>query len=111
VAYSVSGDNYTSGRHTFVCDQNFCDWNSCKVQQTILITDKVDKCTGMEQNHVTRQLNPKNTMEGYNNNNPSLTRLLFHKQSIKIYHQNIRSLRYKMSELLLAGQISEDIVV
>jgi exonuclease III len=53
----------------------------------------------MEQNNATRQLNPKNTIEDYNNNNPSLTWLLFHKQPIKIYHQNIRSLRYKMSEL------------
>jgi len=54
----------------------------------------------MEQNNATRQLNPKNTIEDYNNNNPSLTRLILHKQPIKIYHQNIRSLRYKMNELL-----------
>ena len=39
-------------------------------------------------------------MEDYNNYNPSLTRLLLHKQPIKIYHQNIRSLRYKMNEIL-----------
>ena len=39
-------------------------------------------------------------MEDHNNNNASLTRLLLHKQPIKIYHQNIRSLRYKMNELL-----------
>ena len=41
----------------------------------------------------------KNTVEYYNNNNHSLTRLLLHKQPIKTYHQNIRSLRYKMNEL------------
>jgi len=63
------------------------------------IIDK-DNCTSMEQNHTVRKLNPKNTMEDYNNNHPSLTRLLLHKQPIKIYHQNIRSLRYKMNELL-----------
>jgi len=27
----------------------------------------------MEQNHAARKLNPKNTMENYKNNNPSLT--------------------------------------
>ena len=54
----------------------------------------------MEQNHAARKLNPKNTMEDYNSNNPSLAQLLLSKQSIKIYHQNVRSLRYKMNELL-----------
>ena len=99
VASSVSGDNYLSSRQTCVCDRNLRDLNSCKVQQSKPIIDKDDKCTGMEQNHAARKLNPKNTMEDYNNNNPSLTRLLLHKQPIKIYHQNIRSLRYKMNEL------------
>jgi len=70
------------------------------VQKTKLITDKEDKCTGMEQRPAAKKLNVKNTMEDYNNHDPSLTHLLLHKQSIKIYHQNIRSLRYKMNELL-----------
>jgi len=70
------------------------------VQQTKAVIEKDDKCTGMEQNHAARNLNPKNTMENYKNNNHSLTRLLLHQQPIKIYHQNIRSLRYKMNELL-----------
>ena len=83
-----------------VCDQNLCDLNSCKVQQSKPIINKDDKCTGMEQNHTVRKLNPKNTMEDYNNNNPSLTRFLLHKEPIKIYHQNIRSVRYKLNELL-----------
>ena len=100
VAPSVSGVNYISCRQTCVCDQNLCDLNSCKVQQTKPIIDKDVKCTGMEQNHAARKLNPKNTMEDYNNNNPSLTWLLLHTQPIKNYHQNIRSLRYKMNELL-----------
>ena len=54
----------------------------------------------MEQNHATRKLNPKNTMEYYNKNNPSLACLLLSKQPMKIYHQNIRSLRYEMNGLL-----------
>ena len=70
------------------------------MQKTKLIIDKEDKCTGMEQRHAARKCNVKNTIEGYNNHDPSLTQLLLHKQSIKIYHQNVRSLRYKMNELL-----------
>jgi len=54
----------------------------------------------MEQRHAARKLNIKNTMEDYNNHDPSLTQLLLYKQSIKIYHQNIRSVRYKMNKLL-----------
>ena len=95
---SVSGDNYVCCRHTCVCDQNLRDLNSCKVQQTKPVIDKDDKCTGMEQNHAARKLNPKNTMEDYNNS--SLTRLLLHKQPIKICHQNISILRYEMNGLL-----------
>jgi hypothetical protein len=49
MVYNVSGDNYARGRHTCVCDQNFCDSKSCKVQKTVLITDKDNRCTGMEQ--------------------------------------------------------------
>ena len=73
--------------------------NSFKVQQTKQIIHKNDKCTGTEQKHTVRKLNPKNTMEDYNNNNPSLTRLLLHEQPIKIYHQNVRRLRCKMNVL------------
>jgi hypothetical protein len=55
---------------------------------------------GMRQRCAARKLNIKNTVEDYNNHDPSLTQLLLHKQSIKIYHQKIRSQRYKMNELL-----------
>jgi len=95
VDYSVSSDNYIRCRQTCVCDQNICE-----VQKTKLIIDKEYKCTGMEQRRAARKLNIKNTQEDYNNHDPSLTQLLLHKQSIKIYHQNIRSLKYKMNELL-----------
>jgi hypothetical protein len=43
------------------------------LQQSKPIIDKDDKCTGMEQNHAAGRLNTKNTMDDYNNNNPSIT--------------------------------------
>jgi hypothetical protein len=100
VANSVSGNNYVSGGQTCVCDQNLCDLNPCKVQQIKLTIDKDYKCTGMERNHATRKLNPKNTLDDHNNNHPPLSQLKLHKQPIKIYHQSIRSQRYKVNELL-----------
>ena len=54
----------------------------------------------MGQRNIARKHNIKNTSEGYDNHNLSLTHILPHKQSVKIYHQNIRSLRNKMNELL-----------
>jgi hypothetical protein len=39
-------------------------------------------------------------LKGYNNHDSSLTWLLVHNQPIMIFHQNIRSLQHKMSELL-----------
>jgi hypothetical protein len=100
VGYSVSSDNYSRCRRTCVCDQNVCDLNTCKVQETKLLIDKEDECTGMDQRLAVRKLNIKNTIEGYNNHDPSLTQLLLHKQTIKIFHQNIRSLGYKMNQLM-----------
>jgi hypothetical protein len=84
---SVSGNNYVSGL-TCASEQK-SNFHSCKVQQTKLIIDKDDKCTGKEQNHAARKLNPTSAMEYYNSNNPSISRLLPHKQFIKIYHQNM----------------------
>jgi len=54
----------------------------------------------MGQRDIARKHNINNTAEGYNNRDLSLTHLLPHTQSINIYHQNIRSLRNKMNELL-----------
>jgi hypothetical protein len=70
------------------------------VQETKLLIDKNDECTGMNQRLAVRKFNINNTIECYNNHDPSLTQLLLHKQIIKISHQNIRSLRYKVNELL-----------
>jgi len=47
-----------------------------------------------------RRVRVNNTTEGQNNNDLSLTHILPHKQSIEIYHQNIRSLRNKINEVL-----------
>ena len=87
-------------RHTCVCDQNICSLHICGVLQTKLILDKNNKCTGCEQSHAAKKLNTKITMDNYSNYNLSLSELSLHKQTINIYHQNIRSLRYKMNELL-----------
>jgi len=54
----------------------------------------------MRQRNIARNFNINNTTEGHNNQDLSLTHILPHNQSIKIYHQNIRSLRNKMNELL-----------
>ena len=76
--------------------QNLCDKNTNEVQKFKIVIDEEDKCKSMWQRNIARKHNIKNTTEGYNNHDLSLTHILPHKQSIKIYHQNIRSLRNKM---------------
>jgi hypothetical protein len=100
VAYSVNGDSCVSCGQSCVCSQNLCELISCAVQQSKIVTDTDDKYTAMERHQATRMHCPKNTMEDHFNNNPSFTRLLLHKYPIKIFHQNIRSLQYKMNEIL-----------
>jgi hypothetical protein len=53
----------------------------------------------MGQRDIARKHNINNTTEGYNNRDLSLAHILPLTQSIKIYHQNIRSLRNKINEL------------
>ena len=50
--------------------------------------------------NIARNFNINNITEGHNNQDLSLTHILSHNQSIKIYHQNMRILRNKMNELL-----------
>ena len=106
------------------------DRNKSEVQKFKIVIDKEDKCKNMRQRNTARKcninplntkLNPichllallgahhilhvrrvrvNNTTEGQNNNDLSLTHILPHKQSIEIYHQNIRSLRNKMNEII-----------
>jgi hypothetical protein len=59
--------------------------------------DKEDKCINMRQRNTSRNFNINNTTEGHNNQDLSLTHILLHNQAIKIYHQNIRSLKSKMN--------------
>jgi hypothetical protein len=83
-----------------VYKQNIYDKNTSEVQKFKIVIDEEDKCKSMGQRNIAITHNVKNTTEGYNNHDLSLTHVLPHKQSIKIYHQNIRSLRNKMNELL-----------
>jgi hypothetical protein len=64
-----------------------------------IVIDKEDKCINMRHRNIARNFNINNTNEEHNQD-LSLTHILTHNQSIKIYHQNIRRLRNKMNELL-----------
>jgi hypothetical protein len=70
------------------------------VQKFKIVIDKDDKCKNMRQRNIAMKYNIINTTEEHNNHDLSLTHILPHKQSIMIYHQNIRSLRNKTNELL-----------
>jgi hypothetical protein len=100
VDISVRGGNCVRCKENCVHKQNICDKNTSEVQKFKIIMDKEGKCKSMEQRNRARKHNIKNTTEEYNNHDLSLTHILPHKQSIKIYHQNIRSLRNKTNELL-----------
>ena len=56
---------------------------------------KEDQCNNMRQRsemgNITRNFNIHHTAEGCNNHDLSLTHVLPHSQSIKVYHQNIRN--------------------
>ena len=100
VDVGVRSGNCVRCKQNCVYKQIICDKNTTEVQKFIMIIDKEVKNKSMGQQNITRKHNMKNTTEGYNNHDLSLTHILPHKQSIKIYHQNIRSLRNKMNELL-----------
>jgi hypothetical protein len=63
------------------------------VQKFKIAIDKEDKSKNMRQRNRAMKYIINNTAEGHNNHDLSLTHILPHKQPIKIYHQNIRSLR------------------
>jgi hypothetical protein len=99
VDVSVRSGNCVRCKQNCVYKQNICDKNTSEVQKFKIVIDKEDKCKSMGQRNIARKHNIKNTTDGYNNHDLSLTHILPHKQSIKIY-QNIRSLKNKMNELL-----------
>jgi hypothetical protein len=100
VDVSVRSGNCVRCKQNCVYKQNVCDKNTSEVQKFKTVIGKQDKCKSMRQRNITRKHNIKNTTEGYNTHDLSLTHILQHKQSIKIYHQNIKSLRNKRNELL-----------
>ena len=100
VDVSVRSGNCVRCKQNCVYKQNICDKNTSEVQNFKTIIGKEDKCKSMGQRNIARKHNIKKTTEGYNTHDLSLTHILPHKQSIKIYHQNIKSLRNKRNELL-----------
>jgi hypothetical protein len=96
VDVSVKSGNCVRCKQNCVYKQNMCDKNTSEVQKFKIVIDK----EGMGQRNKARKHNIKNTTEGYNNHDLSLTHILPHKQSVRIYRQNIRILRNKTNELL-----------
>ena len=97
---SVRSGNCVRCKQCVYKQNDIRDKNTSEVQKFKIVMDKEDKCERMGQRDVARKHNINITTEGYNNHDLSLTHILPHKQSIKIYHQNIRSLKNKMNELL-----------
>ena len=98
---SVRHGNCARCKQNYEYSQNdICDRNTSEVQKFNIVIDKKDKCKNMRQRNIARNFNISNTTEGRNYHDLSVTHLLPHKQSVKIYCQNIRSLRNKMNELL-----------
>jgi hypothetical protein len=84
VDVSVRSGNCVRCKQNCVYKQNICDKNTSEVQKFEIVIDKEDKCKSMGQRNIARKHNIKNTTEGYNNHDLSLTHILPHKQSIKI---------------------------
>jgi len=98
--YTACNDNDPEHAHLEVCYQYVCDSTICEVQKVKLLRFKDPGCAGMNQKRAFRKINFKHSVEDHNNHDPSVTQLLLYEQTCKIFHQNIRSLRYKMNELL-----------
>jgi hypothetical protein len=92
VGYNVCNDNGAVYVQAGVCDQYVCDLNICEVYEVNRLIDKDPECTGMIQRMPLGKLNQKYTIEGHSKHGPSLAQSPLYKQSIKIFHQNIRSL-------------------
>jgi hypothetical protein len=101
VDVSVRSGNCVRFKLNYEYQQNdMCDKITSEVQKIKIAIDEEDMCKHDRQRNIARKHNINNITEEYNNHDLSLTHILPHKQSIKIYHQNIRSLRYKTTELL-----------
>ena len=100
MGYNVCNDNGAVYMKPGICDQHVCDLNICEVCEVNRLIDKDLVFTGMIQRMPLGKFNQKYKIEGHNKHGPSLALSPLYKQSIKIFHQNIRSLLYKMNELL-----------
>ena len=98
--YSACNGNDPEHAHSEVCYQYVCDSTTCEVHKVKLLRIKDPGCASMNQKRAFRKINFKHSIVDHNNHDPSLTQLLLYEQPFKIFHQNIRSLRYKMNELL-----------
>ena len=92
VGYNVCNVNGAVYMKSGICDQHVCDLNICEVYEVNQLIDKDLECTGMIQRMPLGKLNQKYTIEGHSKHGPSLAQSPLYKQSIKIFHQNIRSL-------------------
>jgi len=73
------------------------------VQNTSTKMDMITMCTNLRQSNSTVTLNT-NTSYRYKKYNMNIPNILHYNQTIKIFHQNIRSLRNKTNELFCCIQ-------
>jgi len=100
VGHNVNSNNQPICRQTCVCDQLICTLNTYNVHETDLQIPKEKECAGMNQRPRVRKLNEQCAVKNVNNHDPSLTQSIVRNRPLKIFHQNIMSLRFKMNELL-----------
>ena len=82
---------------------DLCFQKKSAVQNTNTIMDVITKCTNMKQSNSTVTLNT-DTSHRYKKHSMNITNILHHNQTIKIFRQNIRSLRNKTNELFCCIQ-------
>ena len=97
---SVRSGNSVTSKQACVCEQNICDTNTSEVQNIKIVLNEEHTCSGRNQGITAGKHNTKNTSEDTTIYDPCFTLTLPHTHTIKIFHQNIRSLRNKTDELL-----------
>ena len=73
---------------------DLCSHKRSAVQNTSIKMDMINMCTNLRQSNSTATLNT-NTSYRYKKYNMNIPNILHYNQTIKIFHQNIRSLRNK----------------
>ena len=82
---------------------DLCSTNNNVAQDTNTKIDMIGKCTNMKQSNCTVKF-CTDTSQGYKKHSLNIPNISHHNQTIKIFHQNIRSLRNKTNELLCCIQ-------